>query len=479
MTARPSSSGVRTIYCCQSCGHSTSKWLGRCPACGEWNSMVENAASPDGKPVPRGGTVVPGSEHPIPISEVADLGYVRRLACGLGEVDRVLGGGIVPGSLILLGGDPGIGKSTLLLATLEGLAKQGMPVLYVSGEESVPQVALRARRIGASAASLLLLAETNLERTLAHADTARPAILAIDSIQTIQSEALDGIPGSVGQVRECAVRLLSFAKQSGSAVILIGHVTKDGVLAGPKTLEHLVDVVLQFEGEGTHSYRILRGAKNRFGSTNEIGVFEMRADGLAEVLSPSELFLSERLSGTPGSVVVASADGARPILVELQALVASPSAGIGRRTAAGVDGNRVALLLAVLAERAGVDVLSQDVFVNVAGGIRLAEPALDLGIACAIASAACRSPVPPRTVVFGEVGLAGEIRAVSSPELRLAEAAKLGFEQAIMPRQNRARLCCDHGLEIIAVDHLGQALKTLWQRPSPPIERRSTTAIPS
>jgi DNA repair protein RadA/Sms len=338
------------------------------------------------------------------------------------------------------------------------VADDGGKVLYVSGEESVGQTALRARRVGAAAPGLILLAETNLERILAHAAKLRPNVLAIDSIQTIFSDLLDSIPGAVGQVRECAGRLMSYAKATGVPTVLVGHVTKDGQIAGPKTLEHVVDAVVYFEGEGGSPYRILRAHKNRFGSTQEMGVFEMRSQGLREVKNPSELFLAERPLGAPGSVVVASAEGSRPILVEVQALVAPPSAGVGRRTAAGVDSNRLALLLAVLAQRAGCDVLSEDVFVNVAGGVRVAEPAIDLGVACAVASTARGQAVDARTLVFGEVGLAGEVRAVNFADVRLAEASKLGFNRCLLPVQNHARLDEDHGIELIPIDRLATAL---------------------
>jgi DNA repair protein RadA/Sms len=453
----------KSVHRCQSCGHSEAKQWGRCPACGTWGSMVEEIARPTRLTSAAGpvGTA-PGSARPVPVTELDELEAAPRRSTGIGELDRVLGGGLVAGSLVLLGGDPGIGKSTLLLQALDGLARGALgKVLYVSGEESVAQTGLRAKRLGIASPNLLLHSETSLERILAQAEATEPAVLAIDSIQTVHTEALDGIPGSVGQVRECAARLLAFAKTSGIPVILVGHVTKDGSIAGPRTLEHVVDAVLQFEGEGAHPYRILRGLKNRFGSTSEIGVFSMRQGGLVEVKNPSELFLAERPLGAPGSVVVASADGSRPILVEVQALVAPPSAGIGRRTATGVDVSRVSLLLAVLAERAGCDVLARDVFVNVAGGVRLTEPAVDLGIACAVASAERRSAVSPKTAVFGECGLAGEVRAVSLPDLRVAEAAKLGFERILLPRQNRAKIEAPKGIELIGVEHLRHALQLL------------------
>jgi len=425
---------------------------------------------------------------PAPITEVADLSARDRLSTQIGELDRVLGGGLVAGSFLLLGGDPGVGKSTLLIQALAGLAgvvpsdesrgirrgndvrndvrrdpPVGGKILYATGEESMAQTAMRARRVGAATPRLSVVAETDVDKVIQHAHAESPTILAIDSIQTAYTPALDSIPGSLAQVRECASRLMQYAKTTGVPTIIVGHVTKDGGLAGPKTLEHLVDVVLQLEGDGG-PYRILRAHKNRFGSTQEIGVFEMRGAGMAEVPNPSAHLLAERPVGAPGSVVVASADGARPLLVEIQALVAPASAGVGRRTAAGVDGNRVSLLLAVLAQRAACDVLDRDVFVNVAGGLRLAEPAIDLGIACAIASSARGRALDPHTVMFGEVGLAGEIRAVPLCEQRLAEAARLGFKRALIPTQNLARLQrsgVHPGLELFAVDRLQTAIASL------------------
>jgi DNA repair protein RadA/Sms len=429
--------------------------------------MVEETSgtAPRGLSAARTASHLPGAGgKPVSLAEVDVADSAPRLKSGIGELDRVLGGGLVPGALVLLGGDPGIGKSTLLLQALDALAGGGKPILYVSGEESVAQTAMRAQRLGARRRNLLVQAETNLEKILEQAASVKPAVLAVDSVQTTQTDALDGIPGSVGQVRECAARLMTWSKSTGTPVILVGHVTKDGAIAGPRTLEHLVDVVLQFEGEGGHPYRILRGLKNRFGSTSEVGVFEMRQSGLCEVENPSALFLAERPVGVPGSVVVASADGTRPILVEVQALCAPAAAGVGRRTAAGVDGNRVALLLAVLAERAGVNALARDVFVNVAGGVKLGEPAADLGIACAIASAERRAVVEARTLVFGEVGLAGEVRGVPMVDARLTEARKLGFERVILPRQNRQRLegAAGAGLDLVGVDHVRQALGALF-----------------
>jgi DNA repair protein RadA/Sms len=454
----------RSIYCCQACGHTESKWLGRCPACQEWNSLVEEVESiAPARPSAAG---VADGQAPMSIASIdlvsENFGGVR-VTSGIGELDRVLGGGLVAGSIVLLGGDPGVGKSTLLIQALAGLSaapSKGTGVLYATGEESVAQTAMRARRVGAARDSISIVAETDVEKILHHARSIKPAVLAVDSIQTVYTPLLDSIPGSLAQVRECAGRLTQFAKTTGTPTVVVGHVTKDGGLAGPKTLEHLVDVVLQLEGDGG-PYRILRAHKNRFGSTQEIGVFEMRGAGMAEVPNPSAHLLAERPLGAPGSVVVASADGARPLLVEIQALVAPACAGLGRRTAAGVDGNRVSLLLAVLAQRAACDVLDRDVFVNVAGGVRLAEPAIDLGIACAIASSTRGRAIDPHTVMFGEVGLAGEIRAVTLCEQRLAEAARLGFKRALLPAQNAKRIEDTSGLELVVVDRLQTAIAEL------------------
>lgn len=465
----------RTSYGCSACGHVEVKWLGKCPACQAWSTMVEFTEAAPGSRAAGRATPTLGlgdGSAPSPITEVDEISSADRLSTQIGELDRVLGGGLVAGSFALLGGDPGVGKSTLLIQALAGLAegKQGgvvrVPgkVLYATGEESVAQTAMRARRVGAATARLSVVAETDVDKVIQHAHAERPTILAIDSIQTAYTPSLDSIPGSLAQVRECASRLMQYAKSTGVPTIIVGHVTKDGGLAGPKTLEHLVDVVLQLEGDGG-PYRILRAHKNRFGSTQEIGVFEMRGAGMAEVQNPSAHLLAERPIGAPGSVVVASADGARPLLVEIQALVAPASAGVGRRTAAGVDGNRVSLLLAVLAQRAGCDVLDRDVFVNVAGGLRLAEPAIDLGIACAIASSARGRALDAHTVMFGEVGLAGEIRAVPLCEQRLAESARLGFRRALIPTQNLARLqragAVHPELELFAVDRLQTAIASL------------------
>ncbi len=449
----------RTTFVCQGCGHESSKWLGKCPRCDEWNCFVERAAVR----TDRSKSIAPEGARPVSLSEIEALPPIERIRTGLGEVDRVLGGGLVPGSVVLLGGEPGVGKSTLLCQLLDGACKLigDAEILCVSGEESVAQTGLRARRLGATSGGLRFLAETNLDQILAMATERKPRVLAVDSIQTVYTSDADSIPGSITQVRECAGKLLKFAKQTSTATIVVGHVTKEGSLAGPKVLEHLVDVVLQFDGEDGSPYRILRGQKNRFGSTQELGVFEMVEAGLAEVANPSEQFLAERPRGAPGSVVVASAEGSRPILVEVQALVAPPSAGVGRRTAAGVDNKRVALLLAVLAQRAGCNVIAQDVFINVAGGARLSEPAVDLAIACAVASSASGHAIDPDTVVFGEVGLAGEVRAVASAQSRLSEAERLGFSRCILPRQNAKQLAEQSKLQLVGVVHLREALEAL------------------
>ena len=447
---------LRAQFTCQECGYVSSKWLGKCPECSGWNTLVEESVRSQALPA---GALT--GDRPVALDSV-DADHSPRMRTGIGELDRVLGGGLVPGSLVLLGGDPGIGKSTLLLQALQGLATAdpARPVLYVSGEESVQQTALRAARLGTRAPSLLVLAETRIERIIDEAVRLQPRVLAVDSIQTVHSPQLESVPGSLGQVREAAGRLLAFAKEKNIATVVVGHVTKDGGLAGPKTLEHVVDAVIHFEGEPGHAYRVLRTTKNRFGSTNEVGVFEMVAEGLREVGNPSALFLAERPVGVPGSAVVAALEGSRPLLVEVQALVAHAS-GIPRRAALGVDPMRVSLLLAVIGRRAHIDVLDQDVFVNVVGGVRLGEPAADLAVVAAVASSAAGRAVEPKTICFGEVGLAGEVRAVSQPEVRLAEAAKLGFRRAVISEVNRARLASDPGLEVVGVRDVEMALEAL------------------
>ena len=397
---------------------------------------------------------------PIPISEVSLEGG-ERVKTGISELDRVLGGGLVPGSVVLVGGDPGIGKSTLLLQALNHVAENRDNVLYVSAEESLQQTKLRGTRLNADSKNLYLIAETSIERVLKQIKALDPSIVVIDSIQTMFTSLLQSAPGSVSQVREVAAKLMYLSKGTNISTIFIGHVTKDGAIAGPKVLEHMVDTVLYFEGDGGTPYRILRAVKNRFGSTNEIGVFEMKASGLQEVINPSELFLAERPKHEPGSVVIASIEGTRPILVEIQALVSYSSLGVPRRTTIGVDHNRVSLLVAVLEKKVGLQLHNQDVFVNVAGGVKLNEPAIDLGLITALASSFKNKPIDPATIVFGEVGLAGEIRTVSQAELRVNEAAKLGFKRVILPKKNHSRLKGDSPIETIGVSNVGESLEMI------------------
>lgn len=385
-----------------------------------------------------------------------------RVTCGIAEFDRVLGGGIVPGSLVLIGGDPGIGKSTLLLQAMDKLAATAGQVLYVSGEESASQTRLRGERLGAAHKKLMVLAENSLEAIIDHATTMKPMVMVVDSIQTVWTSALESAPGSVSQVRECAGRLMVLAKNSGITVFMVGHVTKDGSLAGPRVLEHIVDTVLYFEGDGSHPFRILRAVKNRFGSTNEIGVFEMKQEGLCEVPNPSELFLSERPLGAAGSVVTASLEGSRPLLVELQALVTQTSYGTPCRTTIGVDRNRLALLVAVLEKKVGLHLSGVDIFLNAAGGVRMNEPASDLAIIMAVASSHLDKVIPAQTIIFGEVGLAGEVRAISQPEQRIAEAEKLGFKTCILPAGNLKRLK-KGSMRLVGVASVQDAMKIVME----------------
>src|SRR5436309_3060416 len=428
----------RNVYRCQQCGFASPK-PGTCPDCkrmtGDLMALVEERAAPE----PGGRRIGLSSSRPRALSDIT-MEHTDRLRTGIGELDRVLGGGVVPGSLVLIGGDPGIGKSTLLIQAARALATAAPPVLYVSAEESAAQVKLRAERLGISSDGLLLWTETDLVTVEAELDTVKPKVLIIDSIQTVFLPTLESAPGSVAQVRECGGRLMTIAKGRGIATFLVGHVTKEGALAGPRVLEHLVDTVLYFEGEQHHAYRVLRAVKNRFGSTNEIGVFEMVERGLLEVKNPSGFFLAERPKDAPGSAVVASLEGTRPMLLELQALVARASFGTPRRTVLGADYNRVCLLLAVLEKRAQLPIGNQDVFVNVAGGGRVVEPAADLAIVLAAASSYMERPLPADVVVLGEVGLTGEVRAVAGLESRLRCAAQLGFRAALVPKSGAAEL---------------------------------------
>jgi DNA repair protein RadA/Sms len=454
VSPRPSS-----VYRCQECGFASPK-PGTCPDCartGSWVTLVEERAEAPARG--RRGAAAATATRPVPLKDVV-LEQGDRLPTGIGELDRVLGGGVVRGSLVLIGGDPGIGKSTLLLQAARALARARPPVLYVSAEESAAQVKMRADRLGIAADGLLLWAETDLGAVQAQIDDVKPQALIVDSIQTVYLPDLESAPGSVAQVRECAARLMTLAKGRGLATFLVGHVTKDGGLAGPRVLEHLVDTVLYFEGEAHHAYRVLRAVKNRFGSTNEIGVFEMAERGLIEVTNPSGFFLAERPADAPGSVVVAGLEGTRPMLLELQALVTRASFGTPRRTVLGADYNRVCLLLAVLEKRAGLPIGNQDVFVNVAGGGRVLEPAADLAIVVAAASSYMERPIAGDVVVLGEVGLTGEVRGVTGLDPRLRAAAQLGFRAAVVPRSSAAE-AKSLPLAVKAVATVGEALEAL------------------
>ncbi len=449
--------GKKTVFFCQNCGHEEQKWLGQCPACKEWNTFVEEKVS-TGKRTAQEKTV--RDAKIVPLTQV-QTETEERIHTSMDELDRVLGGGIVPGSLILVGGDPGIGKSTLLLQVCRELAEKGQKVLYISGEESLRQIKLRAQRMGEFTDRVLLFCETSLEIIREVIEKEKPEIVVIDSIQTMYSEEVASAPGSVSQVREATNTLMQLAKGLGITIFIVGHVTKEGTVAGPRVLEHMVDTVLYFEGDRHASYRILRGVKNRFGSTNEIGVFEMCQEGLKEVKNPSEFMLSGRPENAPGSVVACSMEGTRPVLLEIQALVCKSGFGFPRRTAAGTDYNRVNLLMAVLEKRAGYALGDWDAYVNIAGGIRINEPAVDLGIVLAIASSYKNRPLSDDTIVFGEVGLSGEVRAVSMPEQRVAEAKKLGFRNCIIPAVSVDSVKNIEGIRITGVSHIREAIQQL------------------
>ena len=449
----------KTIFVCQSCGYKAPKWLGRCPDCNAWNSFVEEIAETVQKERERR---QPALDKPRRIDSISTDKQIRH-ETGLHEFDRTLGGGVVPGSLVLIGGDPGIGKSTLILQTAQKLAQHGLKTLYVSGEESVQQIKMRADRLSADAHDLYLLTGTCLEDVIERLEELDPRIMVVDSIQTFFTESLSSAPGSIGQVREVTSRLMNLAKRSGRAIFLIGHVTKDGAIAGPKVLEHLVDTVLYFEGDGSHMYRILRSVKNRFGPTNEIGVFEMQDHGLEEVSNPSNIFLEEREKDVSGSIVVSSMEGSRPLLVEMQALVCNSYLAMPRRTTIGVDPNRVSVLVAVLAKRGGVALSDKDIFINVAGGIKIDEPAIDLGIIATAASSFLNKPIPRNTVTFGEVGLSGDIRGVGHTELRLKEALKLGFSRCVLAHKSLKAMKTTPEMKLIGVSTVQEALEVLFE----------------
>lgn len=448
--------GKKIVYFCQNCGNEESKWLGQCPSCKEWNTFVEEKVIATSKAA---AVSVNREVNIVSLSEVSADDHVR-IQVGIKELDRVLGGGIVPGSLVLVGGDPGIGKSTLLLQVCQRLSKE-RSVLYISGEESLSQIKLRANRMGEFCENLKLLCETNLDTIRTVIENKKPELVVIDSIQTMYSEEVASAPGSVSQVRESTNVFMQLAKGLGITIFIVGHVTKEGTVAGPRVLEHMVDTVLYFEGDRHASYRILRGVKNRFGSTNEIGVFEMRQDGLAEVENPSEYMLSGKPENASGSVVACSIEGTRPMLIEIQALVCETNFGMPRRTATGTDYNRVNLLMAVLEKRIGLHLSNCDAYVNIAGGIRMNEPAIDLGIVMAIISSYKNRPLDEKMIVFGEVGLSGEVRAVSMPQQRVQEAKKLGFETCVLPAVSLEQVKEIQGIKMIGVKNISDAMNVI------------------
>ena len=449
---------AETLFVCQSCGHQSGKWLGKCPECGEWNSLVEEKTQPSRR-----------SKNGFQLREVSAVAFTdiepqddRRLPSGVTEFDRVLGGGIVPGTLALIGGDPGIGKSTLLLQVADKLSDAGMVVLYVSGEESERQIKLRGERLAVAAKNVFLLPETNLENIFREIERLKPTAIIVDSIQTVFSSVIESAPGSVSQVREVAHQFLLLAKNRGIPVFLIGHITKDGSIAGPKVLEHIVDTVLYFEGERHHNHRIVRAVKNRFGAANEVGVFEMTGTGLMPVANPSQMFLQERPQNVAGSIVTACMEGTRPLLVEIQALVSGTKYGTGRRMTQGLDQNRVALLIAMLEKRSGLQLSGDDVFVNIAGGLEVDEPAVDLGVVTAIVSSFKNVTVDPHTAVFGEVGLTGEVRGAMQASARAREAQALGFKKIVMPASNVSGLERLLGVRVVGVRSVDEAMDELF-----------------
>ncbi len=451
-----------TIFVCQNCGSQARKWLGQCPDCGEWNTLVEERFRPS--PQAASGNLSAARyrlSSPIPYGNIESQDDLRTES-GIDELDRVLGGGIVAGSLVLIGGAPGIGKSTIVLQMAHKLSRNGKKVLYISGEESERQIKMRGERLGVESDTLYLLPETNLQSIMAEIEKLSPDFVIVDSIQTIYSDQIASAPGSVSQVRDVAAELMTFAKQTATPVFITGHVTKDGSIAGPKTLEHIVDTVLYFEGDRHHNHRIIRATKNRFGAANEIGVFEMTNSGLKPVTNPSELFLQERPQNATGSVVTVCMEGTRPMLVEVQGLVSSTKYGSGRRMTQGFDQNRASLLIAVLEKRLGFQLVGDDIFVNIAGGLEIDEPAADLGIVAAIASSFRNLQVPPETAVFGEVGLTGEIRGVLQAQTRAREAQTLGFKKLILPESNKKGLEKLMGIRVVGVRSLEEAMDELF-----------------
>jgi DNA repair protein RadA/Sms len=447
---------LKTRFVCSSCGSAQMRWTGKCPDCGEWNTLVEEVVEEkhaDGK---RPSLL---TSRPQKLSEIS-TDEIARIPLNIGEFSRVLGGGIVPGSLVLVGGEPGIGKSTLLMEAAVNVAQNVGLTLYISGEESSQQLKMRAERLGVGNSDLFLLTDTNLDNMIAHIENLKPKLVIVDSIQTMYVDSLASSAGTVTQIRECAQRLQALAKSSDVAVFIVGHVTKEGAIAGPKVLEHIVDTVLQLEGDRFHSLRLLRSMKNRFGATSEVGVFEMAGSGMIEVLNPSEAFLAERMVNAPGSAIAVTMEGTRPLLVEVQALASFTQNPMPRRTANGFDYNRLLLLLAVLGKRVGVKLHDQDVFINVVGGMSIDEPAADLAVALAIASASRGTPVPADMAIIGEIGLSGELRSVGQLNLRLNEAAKLGFKRCVIPRTTRP-VEPPNGIHLITARSIGEALDTV------------------
>jgi DNA repair protein RadA/Sms len=448
----------KTLFVCQACGYESPKWMGRCTECGAWDSLAEEVR----RPAAAGSKIMAQKgNRPVPIDAV-EIVDEERQSTGIDEFDRVLGGGLVAGTLVLIGGDPGIGKSTLMLQALHGIAATGRTVLYVSGEESVRQLRLRSRRLKTVSPSLLVVSEIDIDAVMTMVESEKPDVLVVDSIQTVFSPEITSAPGSVSQVRESTMRLMLMAKRTGIPTFLVGHVTKEGAIAGPRLLEHMVDTVLYFEGDRNHVFRILRAVKNRFGSTNEIGVFEMKESGLQQVANPSAVFLSERPESAAGSVVTASMEGTRPILVELQALASSTSLGTPRRTILGLDHNRVALLVAVMEKQLGMHLMGHDIFMNVAGGVKIMEPAVDMGIVSAIASSFLDRPIRKDTLVVGEVGLAGEVRAVGNVDIRITEAHKMGFTRIVGPAGSLKRLKKPKQVTLAGVETVSEAVELLF-----------------
>ena len=451
----------KTIYVCSECGYETPKWMGRCTECGNWNTLIEQEAAPEMKTIEKKLKRAPGNDaDALRVDDIPDEAMARR-SCGIGELDRVLGGGVVDGSLVLVGGDPGIGKSTLLTQVCANMARDGACVLYVSGEESARQIKMRANRLGATGSGFYVLSENDMTIVEKRMEQLSPKVMVVDSIQTMYRPDMSSAPGSVSQIRECASQLMRLAKVSGCSIFLVGHVTKEGAIAGPRVLEHMVDAVLYFEGDRQHQYRLLRAVKNRFGSVNELGMFEMASEGMVEVGNPSEALLSGRAHDASGCVVMAAMEGSRPLLTDVQALVATTVFGNPRRMASGVDQGRLSLLLAVMEKRAGFRLYDKDVYINIAGGMTLTEPAADVALCAAIASSFRNRPIDFHCAVMGEIGLAGEVRAVAQAERRIAECSRLGFKSVLLPKANLRSIRNNYGVELCGVDTIAEAMAAL------------------